>query len=82
MAAASLDAPMPVLKDAVRVLEALGCQRLLLCSEIIQRRAVVLLHCTRRFDVTLHWVRLQQLQQWKRSPGLAKCYDALSQRLG
>ena len=76
MAGASHDAQLPVLKDAVQVLDALGCQRLLLCSDIIQRRAVVLLHCTRRFDVTLHWVRLQQLQQWKRSPGLAKYYDA------
>jgi hypothetical protein len=52
----------------------------LLCSETMQRRAVVLLHSTCRFDVTLHWVRLQQLQRWKRSPGLAKWYDASSFR--
>jgi len=74
------DADLPVLKDAVQVLEALGGQRLLLLSETMQRRAVVLLHSTSRFDVTLHWVRLQQLQRWKRSPGLAKWYDASSVR--
>ena len=80
MEGASPDVKMPVLMDAVQVLQALGGQRLLLCSEKTQRRAVVLLHCTRRYDVTLHWVRLQQLQQWRRSRGLAKWYDAGSLR--
>ena len=76
----SLEVDVPALRDAVQVLHALGGHRLLLCSNKIQQRAVVLLRCTRRYDVTLHWVRLQQLQQWKRCPGLAKWYDAQSLR--
>lgn len=81
MASPSEDVSGAVLCEAVQVLHSLGGQRLLLCSDRTQQRAVVLLHCTRRYDVTLHWVRLQQRQQWKRSPGLAKWYDASSLRL-
>ena len=61
---------------AVEAMEYLKYNRLVICTPVVQRRAVILLSITGRTDVVLHWVRLQQVQEWKRRPGLAVLYGA------
>ncbi len=56
---------------AVEALESVGCSCLIQPSPAVQRRAVVLLALTDKPRLVLQWVRLQQLRQWKRRPGLA-----------
>jgi hypothetical protein len=56
---------------AVEGLESVGCSYLIQPSPAVQRRAVVLLALTSNPELVLQWVRLQQLRQWKRRPGLA-----------
>lgn len=51
-----------------------GC-RLILLSQADQIRAVALRQLVGRYDVALHWIRVQQCQKWRWKPGIAEDVD-------
>lgn len=65
-------------QHAVAALSDIGVDHLILVSDRVKKDAVVLRSLCGRDDVALHYVRLDQMSNWKRKAGLAIDYTIAS----